>query len=221
MLYSVSAFGSQDSAIGYATSSNLESWTDRGSTGISSRKGAPYNAIDGNLIKDRGKWFMVYGSFWQNLFVSPMSVGDGIIRKAGGDTQIAFQPSGAHEMEAPALFENDGTWWLFYSAGKCCGLDRNRPRPGQEYRIMACVSSGGPTGPFQDRNGRSCKNGGGTVVLPSHGWVYAPGGQGVFHDPILGPVLHYHYVDTRIGYADGQKKFGWNKLDFSSGWPTV
>lgn len=29
-------------------------------------------------------------------------------------------------------------------------------------------------------------------------------------------------VDTRIGYADGQKKFGWNKLNFGSdGWPSV
>jgi arabinan endo-1,5-alpha-L-arabinosidase len=28
-------------------------------------------------------------------------------------------------------------------------------------------------------------------------------------------------VDTRIGYSDGQKKFGWNKLNFNDGWPTV
>ena len=48
-----------------------------------------------------------------------------------------------------------------------------------------------------------------------------PGGQGVMNDPSLGPVLYYHYVDTRIGYADGQKQFGVNKLDCSSGWPVV
>jgi len=28
-------------------------------------------------------------------------------------------------------------------------------------------------------------------------------------------------VDTRIGYSDGQKKFGWNRLVFKDGWPTV
>ncbi|EEY55543.1 arabinan endo-1,5-alpha-L-arabinosidase A precursor [Phytophthora infestans T30-4] len=28
-------------------------------------------------------------------------------------------------------------------------------------------------------------------------------------------------VDTRVGYADGDKRFGWNKIDFSSGWPKV
>lgn len=45
--------------------------------------------------------------------------------------------------------------------------------------------------------------------------------RGVFTDPTLGPVLYYHYVDTTIGYADDQKLFGWNVIDFSSGWPVV
>lgn len=34
-------------------------------------------------------------------------------------------------------------------------------------------------------------------------------------------ILYYHYVDKRIGYADDQKLFGWNTIDFSSGWPVV
>lgn len=45
--------------------------------------------------------------------------------------------------------------------------------------------------------------------------------RGVFNDPDLGPVLYYHYVDTTVGYADDQKLFGWNAIDFSSGWPVV
>lgn len=45
--------------------------------------------------------------------------------------------------------------------------------------------------------------------------------RGVFTDSSLGPVLYYHYVDTTIGYADSQKLFGWNQIDFSSGWPVV
>jgi hypothetical protein len=45
--------------------------------------------------------------------------------------------------------------------------------------------------------------------------------RGVFTDPSLGPILYYHYVDTTIGYADGQKRFGWNQINFSSGWPVV
>jgi arabinan endo-1,5-alpha-L-arabinosidase len=89
-----------------------------------------------------------------------------------------------------------------------------------------------------DANGVACTEGGGTVVLESHDNVYGPGGQyvasisllriistnrhrGVYTDPNLGPVLYYHYVDTTIGYSDSQKLFGWNAIDFSSGWPSV
>ncbi|KAL8955505.1 MAG: hypothetical protein Q9183_006618, partial [Haloplaca sp. 2 TL-2023] len=72
-----------------------------------------------------------------------------------------------------------------------------------------------------DKSGQSCLEGGGTTVLESHGWVYGPGGQGVFEDPELGIVLYYHYVDARIGFSDGEKQFGVNRLDFSSGWPCL
>lgn len=67
----------------------------------------------------------------------------------------------------------------------------------------------------------SCTAGGGTAVLESHGTVYGPGGQGVFADPTYGAVLYYHYVDTTVGYADADKKFGWNTISWSTGWPVV
>jgi arabinan endo-1,5-alpha-L-arabinosidase len=52
--------------------------------------------------------------------------------------------------------------------------------------------------------------------------VYAPGGQGVFYDPNEDSiVMYYHWVNTTIGTAGDQFQFGWNKLDFSSGWPVV
>ena len=86
---------------------------------------------------------------------------------------------------------------------------------------MVCRSTV-PNGGFVDKTGTSCTNGGGSVVLESHGWVYGPGGQGVYFDEALKlVVLYYHYVDTRVGYADGMKRFGWNKVNFSGGWPVV
>jgi arabinan endo-1,5-alpha-L-arabinosidase len=72
-----------------------------------------------------------------------------------------------------------------------------------------------------DAAGASCLTGGGTIVLASHDNVYAPGGQGVYNDPVEGWVLYYHYVNTNIGYADGEKQFGWNKISWNNGWPTV
>lgn len=71
-----------------------------------------------------------------------------------------------------------------------------------------------------DKNGVSCLSGGGTTVLASSGTRYGPGGQGVLTDNASGNYyLYYHYVNTNVGYADGQKTFGWNILDFSTGWP--
>lgn len=60
------------------------------------------------------------------------------------------------------------------------------------------------------------------MVLSSHGNVYAPGGQGVLYDPNLGsPVIYYHYVNPSVSYSYDDFYFGWNRLDFSSGWPVV
>ena len=133
---------------------------------------------------------------------------------------VIYQPSGTHAVEAAYMVQYGSYYYMFYSEGQCCGLDTSRPASGQEYKIMVCRSSSA-TGGFVDASGTSCTNGGGTVVLPSHGTIYAPGGQGVYNDPVIGWVLYYHYVDTTIGYADGDKRFGVNKITWSNGWPTV
>ncbi|KAK4120459.1 glycoside hydrolase family 43 protein [Parathielavia appendiculata] len=212
LYYSVSSFGVQDSAIGVARSTSLDvgTWTDLGSTGVasSSTSGVAYNTIDGNFISDgSGNYFMTFGSFWQG------------IHRNGEVYQVAYDPSDS-AMEGPFVFQYGSYYYLFFSKGQCCGYDSSMPPSGNEYRIMVCRSTSA-VGPFVDQSGTSCRNGGGTVVLASHDWVYGPGGQGVYQDPTYGPVLYYHYVDTRIGYADGQKQFGWNKISFSTGWPVV
>ncbi|KAF5857842.1 hypothetical protein ETB97_005216 [Aspergillus alliaceus] len=219
--YSVSTFGSQDSTIGLATSPSMDpnTWTDHGSTGVSSQPSKPYNAIDANLFTDTdGSKFMVFGSFWQGIFMARMNAASTKVASASSNT--AYDPSGTHAVEGAYMYKYGNWYYLFYSVGICCGYDKNRPARGKEYKIKVCRSSSA-TGHFIDANGVSCMAGGGTVVLESHDNVYGPGGQGVFMDPVLGPILYYHYVDTNIGFADYQKLFGWNRIDFSSGWPVV
>ncbi|CAH0516514.1 unnamed protein product [Peronospora belbahrii] len=97
--------------------------------------------------------------------------------------------------EAPYEFAYKGFYYLFFSQGVCCNYDKKLPAKGKEYRILVCRSKSP------------------TILLDS--------GQGVYNDPTHGLVLYYHYVDTTVGYADGKKYSGWNKLDFSSGWPTL
>ncbi|KAB2574555.1 putative arabinan endo-1,5-alpha-L-arabinosidase A [Lasiodiplodia theobromae] len=219
LYYSVSTFGSQNSAIGLARSSTMDvgSWTDVGSTGIKSDSSKPYNAIDPALINADGTYLLTFGSFWKDLYQVPMKTTP--TAASGSAYQVAYDPVSTAE-EGPFIFKYGSYYYLFYSKGKCCGYDSSRPAAGEEYKIMVCRSSKA-TGGFVDKSGTSCTNGGGTVVLESHGNVYGPGGQGVYDDPTYGPILYYHYVDTAIGYADGQKQFGWNKINFSSGWPVV
>ncbi|KAK0625149.1 glycoside hydrolase family 43 protein [Bombardia bombarda] len=221
LYYSVSSFGSQNSAIGLARSSSMDagSWTDVGAVGVTSTSSKSYNAIDANLVQHaNGTYFMAFGSWWNGLHMVQMSATP---KSTAGTSAFQLSYDGSDKAEEGAyMFKYGSYYYLFYSKGTCCGYDATRPAAGKEYRILVCRSTS-LTGGFVDKSGKACTSGGGTVVLPSHDWVYGPGGQGVYQDPRRGPVIYYHYVDTRVGYADGQKRFGWNKLDFSSGWPVV
>ncbi|CAG8017927.1 unnamed protein product [Penicillium nalgiovense] len=220
LYYSVSTFETQNSVIGLATSPTMEegTWTDHGSIGVESREGDQYNAIDANLLVDGSANYMIFGSFWQNIFQVTLN-GDAT-SPVTAPANVAFDPAGTHAVEGAYLYKYGDTYYLFYSWGSCCKYDQGMPAPGEEYRIKVCRSKS-PTEGFIDADGIPCTEGGGTVVLESHDNVYGPGGQGVYTDPRLGPVLYYHYIDTNIGYADNQKQFGWNALDFSTGWPSV
>jgi len=222
LYYSVSSFGVQNSAIGVATSTTLDSgsWTDLGSTGVQSDGSKNYNAIDGNLIAVGDKYYLNFGSFWADLFQVELNSPPKKMVSGAARTPLAFNGTGTHAVEGAYMFQQGSYFYLFFSSGQCCGFDASKPAAGQEYKIMVCRSNTA-TGGFVDKNGTPCTANGGTLVLGSHGWVYGPGGQGVYDDSELGPILYYHYVDTRIGYGDGQKQFGINKIDFSSGWPVV
>ena len=77
MYYAVSAFGTQNSAIGVATSTTMEvgSWTDHsGSVGITSDGADTYNAIDPNLIQVGSTYYMNFGSFWGDIYQTVMDL---------------------------------------------------------------------------------------------------------------------------------------------------
>ena len=76
------------------------------------------------------------------------------------------------------------------------------------------------TGPFTDRNGKNCAQGGGTPLLESHGNIFAPGGQGVWQEGGTS-YLYYHYMPNNVGHADGDVRWGVNVLNWSGDWPTV
>lgn len=198
LFYSVSTFGSQNSAIGVATSSTMDvgTWTDHGAV-LSSSSGAAYNVIDGNaLVGADGRYYLTFGSFWNDIH--QLRLHSDLLSTLTGPYQIAFNATGAHAEEGAYIYYRSPYYYLFFSSGICCGLDVNTPATGEEYRINVCRSLA-PNGPYVDKNGVSCKDGGGTTVLASHGTVYAPGGQGVFADSSLrGSVIYYHYSEFEL-----------------------
>lgn len=206
LYYSMSKFGTQESAIGYATSKTMDvgSWTDHPAPVITSVVGSPYNAIDANYINVNGTHYLNFGSFWRDIYQAKMSSPS---QPSGGPYQISYN---AREtaMEGAFMFKHGGHYYLFYSKGSCCGFDKKRPARGAEYKIMVCRSTS-VTGGFVDQSGQSCTNGGGTVVLESHDYVYGPGGQGVIQDRKHGPVLYYHYGKGSSVLLSGVLAYVW------------
>lgn len=60
---------------------------------------------------------------------------------------------------------------------------------------------------------------GGTLVIASHGDVFAPGGEGVFTDSKSGKdIFVYHYLHSQgsIAYLEANASLGLNAIDWSS-----
>jgi len=177
MYYAVSTFGSQNSAIGLATSATMEvgSWTDHGATGIASSSSKLYNAIDPNLIDVSGTYYLNFGSFWDDIYQVEMA--STALTKGGSSAyNLAYNSSGTHAEEGSYMFYYSGYYYLLISSGICCSYDTSKPAPGNEYRIIMCRSTYA-TGGFVDKDGKACTGGGGSTLLKSHGTTYGPGGQ--------------------------------------------
>ncbi|KAL8917944.1 MAG: hypothetical protein Q9208_007653, partial [Pyrenodesmia sp. 3 TL-2023] len=153
LYYSVAVFGSQDSAIGVATSTTMDvgTWTDLGSTGVESAPGDKFNAIDGNLqFADDGKWYMNFGSFFTDLFQvemtspAPMTI---VAQPVTSATPIAFVPTPPQAQEGAFGYRYGEYYYLFFSVGSCCGYDVAKPAKGEEYKIQVCRSAS-VAGPF-------------------------------------------------------------------------
>jgi arabinan endo-1,5-alpha-L-arabinosidase len=142
----VSTFGSQNSAIGLATSATMEpgSWTDHGSVGVASGS-KPYNAIDPNLFQDGGTNYLNFGSFWQDLYQVTMN--SAATSASSSAHNLAYDPSGTHAEEGSFMYKVGSYYYLFWSAGICCGYTTSKPAAGQEYHIKVCRSTS-PTSGF-------------------------------------------------------------------------
>ncbi|KAJ3099185.1 hypothetical protein HK100_004943 [Physocladia obscura] len=120
--YAVSTFGTQVSAIGYATSTTLEagSWTDHGSLGVASKAGSAYNAIDPNLVLVGSTYYLTFGSFWNDIY--QVKLANPPTKTTGtASYQVAYDTSGDHPAEGSFVYYYGGYYYLLWSQGICCG----------------------------------------------------------------------------------------------------
>lgn len=207
LLYSISTFGKNRSAIGLASAARPDgAWRDEGLV-VQSRAEDRFNAIDPDLFIERdGSLWLSYGSFWDGLRLTELSADT--LRPVGSTRFIARRRAG---IEAPTLFRR-GEWvYLLASFDLCCrGSDST-----YNIRVGRARSVDGP---FLDRDGQDLMAGGGTLLLAGGARWKGPGHQDVARLGDDDWLVHHAYDSTRGGKPHLRlKRLNWS----ADGWPSV
>ena len=216
LYYSVSSFGINSSVIGLMTNDAFDplkpdqGWEDQGLV-LKSIISDDFNAIDPYRIDTAdGRAWLSYGSYWSGIKLRELDPQTGKLLQP--DTPVfslASRNGGA--VEASAILEHAGRFYLFVSYDRCCaGLDST-------YRIMVGRADT-ITGPYLGKDGTDLMQAGASELQKSAGRFVGPGGQ----EPVsgaAGDMLVYHYYD-----GDDLGKFklqispiGWD----ADGWPVL
>lgn len=192
--------GSHHSEIGVATSHSLEpgTWTDHGTIGLP--QNSRYNLIDPYVYQESADQpaYFTFGSYWSGIQQIEVDSHEQLMSWVGSETDIKNVISNTTAnfavQEGATMFKNENFYYIFFSVGQCCRLERELVPPGNEYHVAVCRAEK-ITGPYFDKKRKNClTESGGTTILASHSDIYAPGGQGVMLDPKTEKtVMYYHY----------------------------
>lgn len=206
LYYSASQFGTNNSGIGVAASTNPgdpNSWRDLGRAMLTSN-GKDYNAIDPHVFNDNGTWWMAFGSFFSGIKLVKLS---SMTSVSGSIITLATRPGVQYNpIEAPSLMKRNNYYYLFTSWDFCCR------GTGSTYSIRVGRATS-ITGPYVDQAGRRLDQGGGTLLLGSSGNQIGPGGQDIIDGS---STLAYHYYDGNDG---GRPKLAIRSLSWNNDWP--
>jgi len=202
MYYSVSTFGSKVSLIGLISASSIAAgdWRDDGLV-IRTTNSNDYNAIDPDLTIDaNGAPWLSFGSW--NTGIKLTRLGSNM-KPTGTLYSIASRGGG---IEAPAIVQRNGYYYLFVSFGTCCqGVNST-------YNIRYGRSTS-ITGPYTDKAGVNMMNGGGTLLDAGNDRWRGPGGQDIAGTSVI--VRHAYDAQD-----NGNAKLLISNLNWDDqGWP--
>jgi arabinan endo-1,5-alpha-L-arabinosidase len=215
LTYSRAVFGTQDAAIGVATSPTLDPddptyrWTDHGMVVSSDAGSGGVTAIDPNLVVDEaGAVWLAWGSFWGGIALTPFDPATYRLVPGVEPTILAKRTPWFHGIEGAHLMRRDGWWWLSTSWGYCCSALRS-------HYAVRIGRSRDLAGPYVDLAGRPLLEGGGTLLVGSHGDRHGPGHGSLFVHGDRWSLVH-HYYDRAAG---GRETLGFTPLADLDGWP--
>lgn len=209
LYYSVSVFGKNTSVIGLmqCTSILKGDWVDKGM--VISSTGKKYNAIDPNFVLAGSTPYLVFGSWYDGIWITRLS--SGTMKPNQSPIQIADRDLSANAIEGPCIWNRgNGYYYLFCSFDKCCNGTSST------YNIRYGRSKS-ITGPYLDKNGNSLLDGGGTVLLSSHSNQIGPGGQCIFTTKSGSTAMGYHFYNKN---NNGEATLAIRDIKTVSGWPT-
>jgi arabinan endo-1,5-alpha-L-arabinosidase len=211
LLYAISTFGSNASAIGALSAETPDGpWRDDGLV-IRSTPADDFNAIDPELFVDAdGAPWLAFGSFWSGIQLVPLDAAT--LRPAGPRRVLAARAEG---VEAPALLRHGGDYFLFVSVGRCCqGVQST-------YRIVVGRAKA-VTGPYLDRGGKDLHAGGGEVLVIDPTRRGSSGGErwkGPGGQDVVDGLLVFHAYDATDG---GKAKLRIAPIVWGpDGWPAL
>jgi arabinan endo-1,5-alpha-L-arabinosidase len=210
--YAGSTFGSNQSAIGLATTASLASpsWTDDGLI-VRSTTSDNFNAIDPNVSFDASctPW-LAFGSFWSGIKMRKLDATTGHLAPDDTTTySLASRNGGA--IEAASILSHNGYYYLFVSFDLCC------KGTSSTYRTMMGRASH-ITGPYTDKAGADMMTGAAEQLLATSGRYIGPGGGTAWKDGDT-YLYAFHYYD---GDANGASKLQVRPIEFdSSDWVTL